>query len=116
MVMTHENHETNTPPACEQCGVVHDDVYWRHPELYHLTSKSPADGSNWYGDGKKDDKAIWAKSFRADVQQVYTRNSVTKLLCQHCRKPFEDAAMRNEKISQKNAKLEAAGQMRLPGW
>jgi len=100
---------------CEQCAVIHDEIYWRHPELYHRISLDIADGANWYGSGTGNDDDTLAMSFRADVRNCYVSNGF-KLLCQDCRKPYEDAVARKERITAKNAKLEAAGQKRLPGW
>jgi hypothetical protein len=99
--------EVNTPPvSCQICGAVHGKQYWRHPELYHRLSSNADDGQLWHGDDR-----LLVVRFNADVREFAGR-----LLCQDCRKPYEDALARNEKITRKNAQLEAAGQKRLPGF
>jgi hypothetical protein len=65
----------------------------------------------WYSDAHRMSNKHMRYRFTADVRECNGR-----LLCQDCRKPYEDALARNEKITRKNAQLEAAGQKRLPGF
>jgi hypothetical protein len=105
--------QVNTPPvSCQICGAVHGQQYWRHPELYHQLSTDVGDGWMWYNDTPHlQSKQHMQHRFTAEV-----RECSGKLLCQDCRKPYENALARNEKITRKNAQREAAGQKRLPGF